>query len=161
MAFFPAAVPTALQLLTAINNTKVILGVSAGIGDTVITVDDASALPSSGYVTFNDNEDSPETVSYTGKTATTLTGVTRGADGTAAATHSADGVTGLEMRWNAAYHNTLANEIIAVAQNITNRFGLGTAIVIPAGISFTAQATSNQLVLGTTRTVTINAPTPA
>jgi hypothetical protein len=134
-AFFPSSLATALNLLTAINNTKVLLDVNAGIGDTTITVDDASPLPTSGYLTFNDDTDNPETIKYTGKSGNDLTGVTRGADGTSAGTHTADGTTALEMRWNADYHNILALEIIAIATNISNRFGLNTNIVIPTGIS--------------------------
>ncbi len=158
-AIFPGAVATQLQLLTALNNTKVTLDVSAGIGDTTITVDDTSALPASGYMTFADDEDSPETISYTGKTATTLTGVTRGADGTAAATHTAGAF--LEQRWNADYHNILTLEMRAVEQYLSDRFGITSHIVVPAGVNVTFQKTTNQLVLGTTRTVTITAPTPA
>ena len=136
-AVFPSAVATALQLLTAINNTKAILGVSAGIGDTTITLTDASALPASGYLTFNDNESSPETIQYTGKSGNNLTGVTRGADSTAAGVHVADGTTAVEMRWNAAYHNMLVTELIAIEQNLSDRFGVGgRAIVIPVATTF-------------------------
>ncbi len=158
-AIWPSAVATTLQMLLAINNTKVTLNVDAGIGDTTLTVDDASPLSTSGFLTFDDNSSSPETVSYTGKSGNDLTGVARGADGTAAGTH----VTGshLEMRWNAAYHNTLATELIAVEQNLSDRFGTGTNIVVPAARTFTLAALTNQLILGATRTVTINAPTPA
>jgi hypothetical protein len=160
-AIFPSSVATTLQLLQAINNTKVLLNVDAGIGDTTLTVDDASPLPTSGYLTFNDNESNPETVQYTGKSGNDLTGVTRGADSTAAGTHVADGTTALEMRWNAAYHNTLTAELIAVEQFLSDRFGLGTSPVVPSAKNLTLAATSNQLVIGTTRTVTITAPTPA
>lgn len=160
-ANWPSAVSTTLQLLLAINNTKVLLNVNAGIGDTTLTVDDASPLSTSGYLTFNDDEANPETISYTGKVGNDLTGVTRGSDGTSAGTHVADGTTALEMRWNAAYHNLMATEIIAVEQNLSDRFGTGTNIVVPATRTFTLLATSNQVILGTTRTVTITAPTPA
>jgi hypothetical protein len=136
MAFFPSAVPTTANLLVALNNTKVLLDVNAGVGDTTITVDDASPLQSSGYLTFNDDDDNPETISYTGKSGNDLTGVTRGDDSTAAAAHSADGTVALEARWNAKYHNLLADEVIAVATNVKNRFGLNTDIVVPTGIAF-------------------------
>jgi len=160
-AIFPGAVATQLQLLTAINNTKVLLDVNAGIGDTTITVDDASPLPTSGYLTFNDNADSPETIHYTGKSTNDLTGVTRGADGTSASAHTADGVNALEQRWNADYHNILTLEFVAVETYLSDRFGIGSSPVIPSGKTLTIAATSNQLVLGTTRTVTVTAPTPA
>ncbi len=135
MSVFPGAVDTALTLLTAVNNTKVTLNADAGIGDTTITVDDASPLPASGYLTFDDNETNPETIYYTGISGNDLTGVTRGADSTSAGAH----ITGahLEQRWNATYHNTMVTELIAVMQNIVNRFGLNTDIIIPAAIRFT------------------------
>lgn len=158
-AVFPSSVATALQLLTAINNTKVTLTVNAGIADTTLTVDDASALPTSGYVTFDDNDSSPETISYTGKTATNLTGVTRAADGTTAAAHVA--ASHLEMRWNAAYHNTLTTEVIAVEQYLSDRFGIASNPVVPSGKNLTLAATTNQLVLGTTNTTTISSTAPA
>jgi hypothetical protein len=164
MSFWPSAVATTLQLLQAVNNTKVLLNVDCGIGDTTITVDDASPLPASGYLTFDDNADSPETIHYTGISGHDLTGVTRGVDSTSAATHSASAspATGLEQRWNAAYHNTLTAELVAVEQNLSDRFGTGsTAIAVPSGVTFTLAKTSNQIILGTTRTVTITAPTPA
>lgn len=158
-AIFPAAVAAVLDLLQAVNNTKVTLDVDAGIGDTSITVDDASPLPSSGYLTFDDNESNPETIYYTGKAGNNLTGVTRGADSTAAGTHTAGA--SLAQRWNAAYHNTVSVELIAVEQNLSNRFGLGTNIVVPATRTFTLQATTNQIVLGTTNTTTISSTAPA
>jgi len=160
-AIWPSAVATTLQMIQAANNTKVLLDVDAGIGDTSITVDDASPLPTSGYVTFNDNESSPETIQYTGVSGNVLTGVTRAADGTTAGAHTANGTTALEMRNNAAYHNTLATEIIAIEQNLSDRFGTGTNIVVPSSRTFTLAKTSNQLILGTTNTTTISATAPA
>jgi hypothetical protein len=134
-AVWPSAVATLLQLLDAINNTKVTLAVDAGIGDTTLTVNDASPLQVSGFLTFDDNADNPETISYTGKSGNNLTGVTRAADGTAAGTHVAG--SHLEMRWNAAYHNTLSAELRAIEQNLSDRFGLNTDIVIPTAVRFT------------------------
>ncbi len=134
-AVWPSAVAATLQLLQAINNTKVTLSVDAGIGDTTLTVDDASPLPTSGFLTFDDNDANPETISYTGKSGNNLTGVTRGDDGTAAGTHIAGA--NLELRWNAEYHNRLVTELIAVEQNLSDRFGTGTDIVIPTARRFT------------------------
>ncbi len=201
-AIFPSAIATSLQMLLAINNTKVTLNVAAGIGDTTLTVDDPSALSTSGYLTFDDNEASPETVSYTGKSGTDLTGVTRAADGTSAGTHSVGAH--LEMRWNAAYHNTLATEIIAVEQNLSDRIGVDSgshvlkvvagavgapslefsgdtntglysvgadilgiatggvlAVTVNASQQVTIPKTTNQIILGTTNTITINGAAPS
>jgi hypothetical protein len=132
MAFFPSSVATQLQLLTPKNNTLVILAADCDIDDDVLSVDDASPLPDSGYLTFVDTD---EIIYYGSKSGNTLESVTRGADGSAATTHVA-GVD-LEMRWNAAYHTVLADEIIAVTDNVRDRFGLDTNIVVPTGVTFT------------------------
>jgi hypothetical protein len=50
---------------------------------TTITVDDTTAFPASGNLVIGSEE-----VTYTGKTATEFTGVTRGANGTTASSHS-------------------------------------------------------------------------
>jgi hypothetical protein len=54
---------------------------------TTITVDSTATMPSVGEACI-DLAGTPECVYYTGKTATTLTGVVRGVDGTTAAAHS-------------------------------------------------------------------------
>lgn len=128
MSFFPTSVPTALELLQAKNNISVTL--SAAINDVITTIPvvDTSNLPSSGYLTFEDG--SNEVISYTGKTITSLTGVTRGTDGTVASSHADAGTIG--MWWNAKYHNILADEIIGVAQNLSTRIGLGTQDIVNA-----------------------------
>jgi hypothetical protein len=51
---------------------------------TVLTVDDASSLPSSGKIQIDS-----ELIAYTGKSGNQLTGLVRGADGTTAAAHNA------------------------------------------------------------------------
>lgn len=136
MAIWPAAVAASLDLLTAVNNTRVTLTVDAGIGDTTLTVDDASQLPASGYVTFDDNATSPETIYYTGRSTNNLTGVTRAADGTTAAIHSSSGgATHLEQRWNAAYHNTLKTEVIAIEQNLSDRIGVDAGSHVLLGVN--------------------------
>lgn len=56
---------------------------SIGATDATITVDDTTALQTQGRVIIES-----EVISYTGKTATTLTGCTRGEEGTDAAAHS-------------------------------------------------------------------------
>jgi hypothetical protein len=127
-AIFPSAVATQLQLLTAQNNAMIVLDADCDFDDDILTVSDPSSLPSSGYLTFIDTD---EVLHYTGKTTSTLTGVTRGADGTSAAGHLA-GVD-LEQRWNADYHNIVTLELVAVEQYLSDRFGIGTSPVVPAG----------------------------
>lgn len=196
-ARFPSSVATQLQLLTAQNNSMVVLDADCDLDDDVITIDDASALPTAGYLTFVDTD---EVIYYTAKTSNTLTGVIRGADNTSAISHLA-GVD-LEQRWNADYHNIVTLELIAVEQNLSDRIGLSaTQLLVPSGnvgapsyshasdtgtgayfsgastidfasngtrvatfnstLQFLVYKTTNQLVLGTTNTVTISATAPA
>jgi len=143
MSFFPSSVPTALQLLDARNNKSVAL--SADINDviTTIPVADTSNIPTAGYLTFEDG--SNEIVQYTGVTPTSLTGCTRGADGTTASAHSDGGTIG--MWGNAKYHNILSDEIIAIAQNMATRFGIGSTDI-----------TNVQSVIGSNLTLNISNP---
>ena len=130
MSFFPSSVPTALQLLEMRNNKSVTL--SSAINDVVTTipVTDTSDIPTAGYLTFEDG--SNECIQYTGVTPTSLTGVTRGADGTTASSHSNGGTIGMWV--NARYHNILSEEIIAITQNLSDRLGLSaTQILSPDG----------------------------
>src|SRR6267142_4201810 len=115
-ASFPAAIATNLTLFTAVNNALVVLDANIDGVVTSIQVDDASALPASGYLTFADTH---ETIYYASRSATLLSSVTRGADGTAAAAHLAGA--DMEQRWNADYHNADVTELIAVETNIKNR----------------------------------------
>ncbi len=68
-------------------NAVTTLSVAAAAGDTTLTVADTTAFPAAGTLLV-DNEQ----VTYTGKTATTFTGLTRGANATAAAAHTAGSV---------------------------------------------------------------------
>jgi hypothetical protein len=119
MAFFPSSVATALELLEARNNKSASLDIAVNQFATTLDLDDSTPFPASGYVTFADNK---EIVQYTGNAANQLTGCTRGADGTVATSHSA-GVS-IEQRHNAAYHNTLTDEIIAIETYLQSAFGL-------------------------------------
>lgn len=126
MPFFPSSVPTALQLLDARNNKSVTL--TGNINDVVTTipVNSTSDIPTAGYLTFEDG--SNEVIQYTGVTPTTLTGVTRGADGTTASSHSNGGTIG--MWGNAEYHNILSEEIVAITQNLSDRLGLSSTQIL-------------------------------
>ena len=79
-----ATVPTTITFLN--NSSKI------GTADTTIAVDDTSAFPSSGaFEAFGLSAERPtEVVTYTGKTATSFTGCTRGAFGTTPAEHYND-----------------------------------------------------------------------
>lgn len=72
LGFYGTFSNIATELNGAINNSV-----------TTITVDDTTAFPASGKIAIGNEE-----MTYTGKTSTTFTGVTRGANGTTASSHS-------------------------------------------------------------------------
>lgn len=127
---FPMAVDSDSNLFVAVNNCHAALGGTVTGGATTISVDSASCFPSPGYATIDS-----EAIYYTGKTATTLTGCTRGADGTMAAAHSVRSTVFHAVL--AAHHNALKDELIAISttflqgsqfrMDFTNtRLGIGT-----------------------------------
>jgi hypothetical protein len=76
-----------------------------------VVLTDASSFPTAGYATIG-----TEAIKYTGKSTNTLTGVTRGADSTTAATH-ADGSPVFHL-FVAAHHNALKDEIKAIETSL-------------------------------------------
>lgn len=123
MAQFPTAVPTDADVHIAVNALSTTLDGAHDASITTITVTATSGFPTAGFITIDS-----EVIQYTGTTATTFTGATRGADGTSAAAHS----DAAQVFHNvvAAHHNDLKDEVIAIAQNISDRFGLGSTDVI-------------------------------
>lgn len=86
---------------------------------TVLTVDDASALPSSGKLQIDS-----ELIAYTGKSGNQLTGLVRGADGTTAAAHilasvarAASGLSILFGNGDGTFH--AATHLSVPLQNVT------------------------------------------
>lgn len=130
--FFPGSVATGLGLFEARNNKFVTLTAAVGSGDLTIPIDSSTPFPSEGIGTFEDDTD--EIIKWTGKTPTSLTGVTRGFDNTTPVPHNI-GVT-IGMFWVAKYHNDLVAELIAVEQNIANRIGLDASVlkVVPGAV---------------------------
>lgn len=110
---FPTAADTADSLIRASNSARSTLTGSLSSGATTITVVAAASFPSSGAAMIDN-----EVIFYTAKTSTQLTGVTRGADSTTAASHSS----GAAVRGviTAAHHNTLAAAIIATQNRLLN-----------------------------------------
>ena len=102
-------------LFNAVNNWSSTLTNAVTNTDTTITLDSVAGLPATGGVlTFTDNN---EIVHYTSISGNDLT-VERGYDGTTAASHSAGQK--IEMRWIAAHHNVLKDEIISHEGNTSN-----------------------------------------
>ncbi len=107
-ASWPNSVSSDSTLFVAVNNCGTLLSASISAATTTITVGDTTCFPSIGYITIDD-----EAIKYTGKTASSFTGLTRGADGTVAAVHTlGDDVYHSVI---AAHHNGLKDEIIAMS----------------------------------------------
>ena len=119
---------------TAINDTN---GINESV--TSVTVDDTSSFASSGTIKIDD-----ELITYSGKTSTTLTGLTRGALSTSAATH-ADDATVTEMP-NASDSGNGGSSTVGEYQiNVgldDNSYGTGWGAGIWSGISGSAATTA-------------------
>ncbi len=198
---WPTALSSATNLYTAVNLLTTTLSISmTSSTPSVITLASTTGFPTAGAVTIDN-----EVIFYTGVSGSTLTGLSRGADGTTAAAHNSGVPVGATI---VAYHvNAVNAEIIALETDLHTRIGFGSTnqLVLANGVvgaptiswsaasdtgfwsraahlvtvssngaqvaefgtnfeisgAFLCDLTSNQLVLGTTRTVTINAPTPA
>jgi hypothetical protein len=104
---FPTALNSAASLIETADNARTVLKASLPANATSMTVTSTAAFPATGLLVI----DGRSIVSYTGKTATTFTGLVWGLYGTPALTFAA-GVT-VEMRVLAAEHNTLSTAIRA------------------------------------------------
>lgn len=113
---YPTSVDTTTTLLTAVNTCSTTLSGSVDSSQTTFTVVSTSCFPSSGIGKAED-----ELFIYTGKTATTFTGITRGAFGTSAASH-ANGIA-TRLLVVAQYHNVLRDALIATQ----TKLGTGSA----------------------------------
>ena len=129
---YPTALDTTTTLSTAVNGLQTTLTGDHTSGATTITVGSTSGAASAGYVWVDS-----EVIKYAGTTPTTLTGCTRGADGTAAAQHSNGAI--VKFGLVADHHNALVTGLIAVQ----NKLGLNTN-----GASATS-IDGNQLAAGT------------
>jgi hypothetical protein len=100
MCAFPTSIEAATYFGEAYTNLATTLTQVAGISDTTIYVASTDNYGSIGWFTIED-----ETISYTGKTAGSFTGCTRGADNTTAAEHAAGKAVSLTLQavmWNRA-----------------------------------------------------------
>lgn len=118
MAIFPGAMATDSDLYIAVNNLSTLLTDNPlTVGATTVNVVSTTGFPTVGFISID-----AEVIKYTGKTATSFTGCTRGADGTTAASH----VLNSQVHHNviAGHHNALKEEIKAIEQNLNDRIGL-------------------------------------
>lgn len=119
MAIFPGAISTDADLYIAVNNLSTLLTDNPlTIGATTVNVISTTGFPTVGFISIG-----AEIIKYTGKTATSFTGCTRGADGTSAAAHALNDQ--VDHFVIAAHHNANKDEIIAIEQNLSDRIGLG------------------------------------
>lgn len=124
---YPTSLDTNTTLLTTVNNCSTTLNGAVDNSQTTFTVVSTTCFPTAGlFVTET------EVVIYTGKTATTFTGLTRGAFSSGAAAHN----NGIAVRRSilAQDHNVLRDAIIA----IQTKLGTGSAT-----------AANNQVLRGT------------
>lgn len=118
MAIWPTAVATDADLYVAVNSLQTTLATALGTGDVSVVLASATGFPVAGAVTIGN-----EVIFYTNISGATLTGCTRGADGTTAATHSVGVPVGATIV--AIHHNCLKDEVKAIEGYLNTRFGLG------------------------------------
>ena len=118
-----------LTAIYAYDNTNLSTLLNGGIDDTVttVTVDSTTNFEDAGTITVG-----TENISYTGKTSTTFTGCTRGADSTTAASHVDDSPVTRSTKWynitrssgaySATADETWTSTIIGGVLVLTNNF---------------------------------------
>lgn len=111
MATWPTSVATDAILYIAVNSLQTTLAGSIDNIVTTITLASTTNFPTAGGVTIDN-----EVIFYTGISGAQLTGCTRGADGTTAASHSSGVPVGATVV--AAHHNLIKNEIIAIETSL-------------------------------------------
>jgi hypothetical protein len=137
MANWPTSVSTNAQLYIAANDKSTALTVAMTNSDTTATVGSTTGFPSTGLISID-----TEIIAYTGLTATTFTGLTRGQDGTTAASH----LLGASVDHNvvAAHHNVLKDEIIALESSL-NLTASKAAVTDASGRITTSATTASEL----------------
>lgn len=126
-ASFPSTVPTTTNLRGDLaDNCSTLLSADITAAVTTIPVDDANSFPTAGLGAIKKGSGVIEVFAYTGKTTNSFTGVTRNFNGKGAAAFSADDE--VSLYWAADHHNRHVQETIAIAQNLSDRFGLGATV---------------------------------
>jgi hypothetical protein len=131
---FPTSLDTITELVEVTNNASSALSASITATDTTIGVSDIGEFPSSGFATLADNLTTPtkiEIISYTGKSGSNLTGVTRGVQGTSGQEFSSGFA---EVRPTAGHHEALRGAILA----IETKLGTGSTIAVNKLATLTA-----------------------
>lgn len=143
-AQWPSAISSAANLYTAVNLLTTTLSGNINSAVTTITLASTTGFPTAGGVTIDN-----EVIFYTGISGAQLTGCTRGADGTTAASHNSGVPVGATIL--AVHINALTAEVIAIETDLHSRFGYGsTAITVPSGVptTFGDSVTFNAAIIG-------------
>ena len=145
---WPTTTDDDASLYVAVNNLQTTLNGAIDASTTTVVHTSAAACPATGgFITIGS-----EAIKYTGKSTNTLTGVTRGADGTTAASHDNGApVFGFTV---AAHHNALKDAVKALEAGAATK----------AAPAFTGDATfdTDTLVVDATNNrVGVKAATPA
>lgn len=122
MAVFPTSLATDADLYIAVNNlstTQTDNPLTSGA--TTVNVATTTGFPTVGIITID-----LEAIHYTGITATSFTGCTRGFDGTTADTHAFGSIVRHDIP--AAHHNAPKDEIIAIESFIDTHIGKSTVV---------------------------------
>lgn len=117
-ASWPTSVATDANLSVAVNSLQTTLASGIDAAVTTIPLVSTTGFPTAGYVTIDN-----EVLSYTGVSGGNLTGATRGADGTTAATHNSGAAVSATIV--AAHHNSLKDEVKAVETYLSANLGTG------------------------------------
>lgn len=108
---FPVEVESSTTLFEVADNARTTLTSPLTSSATTATVTSTSLFPNSGAVAIG-----TETVYYTGKTVSTLTGLLRGRDGTSAVAHNAG--ESVRMAQFAAIHKAVRDSLIATQNKL-------------------------------------------
>jgi hypothetical protein len=108
---YPTSLDPIANLFEVANNAMSTLAAQLLVGGDTLTLASGSSFPSSGAITIDN-----EIIYYTGKSTNTLTGLTRGQDGTSAAQHEASA--DVELRYTAAHHAVLNSAIRALQAKV-------------------------------------------
>lgn len=116
---FPTSLDTAVELVEVADNALTTLSAELSAVATTASVVSTTLFPTTGILTIGD-----EKISYTGKTGTTFTGLTRGVGGTSAAIHAS--AANVECLIVEEWHRVHSAAIIA----IETKLGAGAAIAV-------------------------------
>jgi|WetSurMetagenome_2_1015567.scaffolds.fasta_scaffold58262_3 hypothetical protein len=144
MANYPSSASSDSNLYVAVNSlaTSLVgaLTSSGGNNGADIEVTSTANFPSVGFITIDQ-----EAIKYTSLLSgpPRFSGITRGADGTIAASHAAS--TTVKHNVIAAHHNALKDEVIAVETDLTNSLGAPNEAATLASTASTIDARFDQV----------------